>query len=961
MDASRWHRIQEILAEALELEPARRPALLRDRCAGDAALADEVQQLLEASEESDAYFGDLRARAGMPDTEEGAAAEAPGREDGAGDGGSGGADEPTGPFRIGQRVGDYRVTGLIGEGGMGRVYRGIDVRLERKVALKVLGEHLADDEEHAARLRLEAQVLASLNHPNIGAIYDVEDLGARRVLVLEYVDGSSLAERLSIGPIPIQEAAEIALQISEALDAAHDRGVIHRDLKPANVMLTPTGLVKVLDFGIARTVHPLSSPGRDASPVPTPERTLTEVGHVLGTIAYMSPQQIRGRPADRRADVWAFGALLFEMLAGRRPFQGRDRAETLARILEREPEWSDLPRTTPAVLRALLERCLDKNARTRLQGIGEARVVLERYVHDPQAASAPAQGPTRRSRRVASAWIAGLVALAALGGWALGRSRSPRPDAPRQIPLPLTEGVLSPDGRDIEFVRDGYVWVLSLSDGVERQLEGTLGALNVFWSADGSEIGFRRDDILWRVGLDGSAPRQLVALPRGVYYQAGWSPGGRIVFSVPDGLHELSAAGGVATSILARDLAQEPPFRDPEMLPSGGLVFAQAPLARLQIFRNGERRTLVELPGDELRFPQYSPTGHLVFSRGDDVWAVPFDEPRGEVTGDPFLLLADAQAGHASPDGALLVVRVQRRRSQLVWVDREGRVIGRIGRPQLEISAPRLSPDGVHAAAAGIEGERRQIWIYDLGAGTRAPLTVSDDGAQDYPFWSPDGQQLGYTAEQQGRTRLVVRRVDGTGSPRTFDEGPGGGGVVGSFSPRGTHLIYQRRDELTGADIWSLPVVGDANPTPLVQTDQHEGDATLSPDGRLLAYLGGRTGFPEVFVTTYPAGRGRWQISLDGGREPRWSADGRELFFWDEDDLMLVRVTRSDDVPVFSAPERLFGVEGTRLRGRDNYDVAADGRFLMVQYDARDFARPSSRVFLIEDWVRALGPGATGS
>ena len=979
MDAKRWHQIQEILAEALEVEPAARSDLLGARCGGDARLEREVRDLLEAAEASEEYFGELRMRAGIPDEDAHVGRGRPG-DDGArgvqadaapsagGSPGRGPArpppepdDEPARPrplsIQIGQRVGDYRVTGLIGEGGMGRVYRGVDVRLERKVALKVLPERLAGDEEHAARLRFEAQVLASLNHPNIGAIYDVEDLEDQRVLVLEYVDGSTLAERLSIGPIPILEAAEIALQITEALDAAHDRGVIHRDLKPANVMLTPTGAVKVLDFGIARTVHPLSSPGldRDASPAPGVGHGLTEAGHVLGTIAYMGPQQIRGRPADRRADVWAFGAVLFEMLAGRRPFRGSDRAETLARILERQPAWSELPRGTPAVVRALLERCLDKNSRTRLQGIGEARVVLERFLAHPTADAVPAPVPAGRGRRVASAWIAAALALAGLGGWSLGRARLPEPAPARQIPLPLSEGVLSPDGGHVEFIRDGSIRVLSLGDGVERPLEGTLGALNVFWSADGTELGFRRDDILWRVGLDGARPRQLATLPRGVYYQAAWTPDGRIVFSMPLGLYEVSAAGGAPLPVLERDPAVDPPFRDPEALPSGGVVFAQAPLARLQLFRDGERRTLVELPGEELRFPRYSATGHLLFTRGEDLWALPFDEAAGETTGEAFMLLANAEGGHPSPDGALLVVRNRRRSSRLVWVDREGRALERIGRPQLDISAPRLSPDGTRAAASGVEGERRQVWIYDLAAGTRAPLTVSDDGAQDFPFWSPDGQQVGYTAEHQGLTRLVVRRVDGTGTARTFDEGPGGGGVVGAFSPRGTHLIYQRRDEVTGADIWSAPLVGDANPRAVVRTDQHEGDAILSPDGQLLAYLGGRTGFPEVFVTTYPGGRGRWQISLDGGREPRWSADGRELFYWDENELMAVRVARDGDVPVFSAPTRLFTVEGSRLLGRDNYDVAADGRFLMVEIEAEDFAEPAARVYVVEDWVRTLG------
>lgn len=951
MDARRWHQIQEILAEALEVEPEARPDLLRARCEGDPGLEGEVLDLLEAAEASGEYFGELRVRAGIPEEDAAAvAAAAAGEPEPDPD-----AERAVPSIRIGQRVGDYRVTGLIGEGGMGRVYRGVDVRLERKVALKLLPDRLAGDEEHATRLRLEAQVLASLNHPNIGAIYDVEELGDQRVLVLEYVEGSTLAERLSIGPVPVLEAAEIALQIAEALDVAHDRGVIHRDLKPANVMLTPTGSVKVLDFGIARTMHPLSSPGRDLSPVPGVDHALTETGHVLGTIAYMSPQQIRGRPADRRADVWAFGAVLFEMLAGRRPFRGSDRAETLARILERAPAWSDLPRGTPDLLRGLLERCLDKNSRTRLQGIGEARVVLERFLADPAAESAAARAPERRSRRVASAWIAAALALAGLAGWSLGRVGAPEPAPARQIPLPLTEGVLSPDGRHVQFTRDGSIWVLSLADGVERPVEGTLGALNVFWSADGSQLGFRRDDILWRVGLDGAAPRQLVTLPRGVYYQAAWTDDGRIVFSMPGGLYEMSAAGGVARPLLERDPAEDPPFRDPEALPSGGVVFAQAPLARIQLFRDGERGTLVELPGEELRYPRYSTTGHLLFTRGDDLWAVPFDEAAGETTGEPFMLLANAEGGHPAPDGTLLLVRARRRSSRLVTVDREGRILERIGRPQLEISAPRLSPDGIHAAASGFEGERRQIWIYDLSAGTRAPLTVSDDGAQDYPFWSPDGELVGYTAEHQGRTRLVVRRVDGTGTPRTLDEGPGGGGVVGAFSPSGTHLIYQRRDELTGADIWSVPLVGDANPRPVIQTDQHEGDATLSPDGELLAYLGGRTGFPEVFVTTYPAGRGRWQISLEGGREPRWSADGRELFFWDENDLMVVRVTRDGDVPAFGAPVRLFGVEGTRLLGREHYDIAGDGRFLMVEIEPQDFREPAARAYLIEDWVRTLG------
>jgi serine/threonine-protein kinase len=896
----------------------------------------------------------------------------------------------------GTKLGQYEIRELIGKGGMGEVYRAHDHKLKRDVALKLLPEQFARSPERLARFRREAELLASLNHPNIAAIYGVEDEGDKHCLVMELVLGETLAERLQSrdregaglwkpsatgtvphGGLPLEEALPIALQIAEAVEAAHEKSVVHRDLKPANVKITPQGKVKVLDFGLAKALADDEAPEDEiSSSAPTISPSRTEPGVILGTAAYMAPEQARGKKVDKRADAWAFGCVLYELLTGQGAFQRRhpspDREggvpqipldtvqDVLARVLQSEPDWSLLPETTPASVRSLLRRCLQKDVQRRLQHIGDARIDLEEIIAAaaaltlpaPAAAAAPPPRALRRWVLLSGLACLILVAVTGLVVWNL------RPALPRQpvsrlvVPLPPNEQLagidrsilaLSPDGSHLAYIaRGGGVQQLYLRamDGLEtRPIPGTEGALNPFFSPDGQWIGFFAGGKLKKVSTSGGATLTLCDATD--HRGASWGPNETIAFTptVAGGLWQVSAAGG-APQKLTTLKEGEISHRWPQFLPGGKAVLftvgtggsyddAQIAVQRLE---TGERHVLIR--GGT--YARYVPTGHLVYYRAGTMMAVPFDPVRLEVTGTPVPVLEGvmsstggsgaAQFSFASL-GSLVYVPggPQAGERMLVWVDRKGAETP-LPAPSRAYDDPRLSPDGRQVAL--IEGATNDVWVYDIPHATLTRLTF--EGAADVPLWTSDGKRIVYVSAKAGARGLFWKPADGSGPEErlmTSEFGP----LSSSVSPDGQTLAFYEPRPTTGNDIWVVPLKGERKPKPFLQTPFSEGAPMFSPDGRWLAYSSDESGRSEIYVRPFPGPGGKYQVSTEGGIAPVWARNGRELYYYNGDKTMAVDITTQ---PTFRAgtPEMLFERPGYNSGARADYDIAPDGqRFLMLQ------------------------------
>jgi Tol biopolymer transport system component/aminoglycoside phosphotransferase (APT) family kinase protein len=933
MDEERFQQIQETLAAALERPAAERSAFLEERCGDDRELRSEVESLLAASDEADGYFSGLAGRAGLDEATADIEAET--------------------TSLVGQTISRFEVTGELGRGGMGTVYRAVDTRLQRQVALKLLPDEVADDEEAVARFQREARLLAALNHFNIAALYDLERADGRWCIVLELVEGDDLSDRLRAGPLPVDEALQVARQVAEALEAAHARGVVHRDLKPGNIKVTEDGTVKVLDFGIAKALDTRPGKQPDVTPSPTELLASTRAGRVLGTASYMSPEQARGKTVDPRSDIWAFGVVLFEMLAGQRPFEGDDPAQTLARIIEREPEWDALPDDTPAPVRALLERCLTRDPRQRLQAIGEARIVIDAHRAHAEGGRTSERRPRapRDARRGPLPLLvaAAAVVVVAMLAWNL----RPTPDnggpAFREfllaIPMDASTPRISPDGSMMYYLLDAHVWVRSFGQLEGRRLEGSAGALNTMWSPDSRFVLFRRDDQLWKIPVEGGNPQRICDVPPGVYYQAAWAPDDTIYFILPEGMYRVSAAGGTPVLVLARDGREEPPWRDPTALPDGTIVFAVTRESRFDAWDGRQRSVAFQDSGGQVRYPSYSSGGFLLYSKLDSgIWAVPFSSARAAATGEPFMVAADANVASVSNDGDLVYMREAPQIRQLVWVDRNGVVQERLSTPQTGMAEPALSPDGRRVAVSAVAGGRTDIWIHDLDSGSLAQLTLAVSERNQNPFWHPSGKRIGFNRAVGTENSLWMRSID-SGEERQVAED----GIYGAFTPGGEYLLVHNRVEETGADIWLL--AGDGSESrPFLMTRQHEGRPRVSPDGRLLAHLGGPTGAPQVFVRTLPQGDSFWQVSTDTGNAPRWSSTGNEIYYWQDEELMAVAVDTSASVPRFGRPQALFDASPRRLVPQ-HYDVGADGRFLMLQSVPADGASLPRGAVYVENWA----------
>jgi eukaryotic-like serine/threonine-protein kinase len=895
---------------------------------------------------------------------------------------------------IGRNLAHYRITAAIGAGGMGEVYRATDTRLGREVALKVLPKAVAAEPDRLARFDREARLLASLNHPNVAQLYGFETAGAEdgttiHLLTMELVEGEDLAERLKRGPIPLEEALAIAKQIAEALEEAHEKGIVHRDLKPANVKVTNDDAVKVLDFGLAKAVEADAAP-LDISTSPTISRVATQAGVLLGTAAYMSPEQAKGKPVDRRADIWAFGCVLYEMLSGQSTFAGETVTDTLAAVIKEEPDWSRIAVGAPMRLRILLQRCLQKDPRQRLRDIGDARIVLDEVLSGtPDAALAAAPRVTGPLWRRALPWAVAALLLFALGPIAFLYLRQPPTTPPpvARLQIQLSEGMslggnfaLSPDGRQLAFVAAG-------SDGVERLWIRPLDSLEArplpgadsdspnlppfFWSPDSRFIAFQSSGSLEKIDVTGG-PAQPLSDVHGTAVGGSWNRDGIIIFPQARGpIFRVSADGGSATPVTALD-ASRGDITDsyPVFLPDGRhflyVRLAAAPHSGIYLgsldVKPSEQPTTRLLP--DTAMPVYVPSsdaapGYVLFVRNSVLLAQPFDERHLELSGEPVVV-----ADHVGSEGGfgffsasrtgMLVYRNGRQEQylQFRWFDRQGKVLGSVGEPGGYITAV-LSPDGTHAAISRFGEIPTNIWLLDLLRGTSTRLTFGSSAL--WPVWSPDGSAIVFSS----RGNLYRKLANGAKEEELILQG--GEPAPTSWSRDGRFLLYSVVDPKTNADLWVLPLAGDKKPVPLLRTGFNEQEGHFSRDGRYVVYTSDESGRNEIYVCQFSSDSAgsaaelgaKWLISNSGGSEPRWRGDGKEIDYRASDGrLMTVEVVTT---PAFhaGAPVALFQTPPAYgPAGLPRWDVTPDGRrFLFATPGEQAAAAPFTVVL---NWQAAL-------
>jgi len=850
----------------------------------------------------------------------------------------------------------YRLVERLGAGGMGVVWRAVDTTLDREVAIKVLPDAFALDAERLARFEREAKLLASLNHPNIATVHGLHEARGVRFLAMELVAGEDLAERLTRGRVPVDEALRIAHQMAQALEAAHESGVVHRDLKPANVKITPAGAVKVLDFGLAKAFA--ADPGaRAASPSHSPTITSagTLAGVILGTAAYMSPEQAKGKEVDRRADVWAFGVVLYEMLRGRRLFEGETISETLAAVLMKEIAWDALPADTPPRIQRMLRRCLQRDPRSRLRDMGDARLVIEEVL-----AGADREEIQRRPRSWSAALWAASVLAAIATGVALDRF-VPRPAPARplrkfELSVPDVDVArISPDGRRVAYVSDGKLWVRDLDRLESRPLDGTEGAGVFFWSSDDAWVAYLADSKLWKAPAGGGKPTMICDLPgpEGNFWGAGgvWDRDGTILFTTGrTGLQRVSAQGGDPRSVLEPQPVEERAFHGVNALPDGrGVVFVvqrtgegRPKLDTLAVYAAGKKKILLQVEGQWLMAPVYSSTGHILFRREPDnpgIWALPFSPSDLEVTGEPFLVVANGGPPSVAADGTLVYIPGGSEGDvQPAWVDRGGKLLGTIGEPLSARLFPVLSPDAGRVALTMDDGNKSDVWVYDVIRGTRARLTSTGDAT--HPGWSPDGKRIVYhRGKSTADFHLWLASADGTAQAE--DLGPGWNG---SFTPDGKSIVHIRKS----GEISVLSLDGDRRSFPIPNVQDGAMGRQVSPDGRYLAYVSWDSGSPEVYLTRFPAGDGRWQVSVGNGAVPRWDGSGRRLFYARDHDILEVDVASGAE-PRLGMPKKLFTRKRHFGSGISGFDVTADGqRFVVFQNAGEQEFAPT--IAVIENW-----------
>jgi serine/threonine-protein kinase len=872
----------------------------------------------------------------------------------------------------GTKLGPYEVREQVGAGGMGEVYLAQDTKLKRDVAIKMLPEQFAQDPDRLARFRREAQVLASLNHPNIAAIYGLEESGSQPCLVMEYVPGETLRDRIvRDGPVPMEEALGIASQICEALEHAHEKSIIHRDLKPANVKLTPEGKVKVLDFGLAKAFAPDASSGQGPyldsnSPTVAPGASPTLPGVILGTAAYMSPEQAKGKAVDRRSDIWALGCVLYELITGKPAFDGETVTEVLGSVLKAEPDWAALPKGTPPTILTLLRRCLTKDAANRSRDAGELRLQIQdaRFASAPSTSTVmgPAPAATRRRWLMLGALACVLVAaIAGMAVWSLRPAASARPVErvtsalpPSMTIVPGNAGLLalSRDGSRLAYVAVGpgspselYLRAMDAPEAI--RLAGTEAAQDPFFSPDGQWVGFfpAGPGVLKKISVSGGTPLTLCVVSANSRGGA-WGLDDTIIFGTQatGGLFKVSAAGGQPEPLTTL-LPGETSHRWPQFLPDGKTILFTVGTsgnydeAQIAVQRLDSREHKIVVRGGTSG--RYIPSGQLVYYRAGTLMAVPFDTDTLEVKGSaaPVIegVLGNPLYGTAqftfSYSGSLAYLpgSSQFVTQSMVWVNRQG-VATPLPAPPRSYRAPRISPDG-RQIAVGIGND---VWIYEIARDTLTRLTFEKSNAGTAANWTPDSKRIVFPSDRAGPVNLFWKPVDGSGPEERLTTSSNLQ-RASSFSPDGRFHVFTEVDPKAASDLWILPMDGDRKPRVFLQTPAAESSGQFSPDGRWIAYVSNESGRPEVYVRPFPGPGGKWQISSEGGTELAWNPKGKELFYRTGAQKEEMMVVDYQTEPTFSAgkPRLLFEgnyVANAPTSGGAFYSVSPDGqRFLMTQ------------------------------
>jgi Tol biopolymer transport system component/predicted Ser/Thr protein kinase len=975
---NRFEQVRQIFDEALTRPPEARAAYLAEACAEDAGLAREVAALLAAQAVAGSF---LSVPPGV------------------------GAFEAS--LTPGARLGSYEVLSIIGVGGMGEVYKAHDTKLGRVVAIKILPDAVARDADRVARFEREARALAALNHPNIAALYGLEHADDRQFLVMELVDGETLAERVTHGPLLVEDALRIALQIAEALETAHEAGIIHRDLKPANVKITRDERVKVLDFGLAKITEP-DPAAADLTRSPGVNAMVSRSHVILGTAAYMSPEQAKGLGADRRSDVFSFGVVFYEMLSGRRPFEGETAPEILASVLTREPDFATLPANVDSRISELVRRCLDKTPKRRWQAIGDVRAEIELVLTSPRRAATPDAGAASTRpmwRRVmpiaATAFVAS--ALGVITGW---NARPTRALAVARSTFTLAEGQqftttgrqltdISPDGTQIVYVANQRLYVRKMSELDARPIPGAelRGIGNPIFSPDGRSVAVSTTNAgepnanpsIRTLPVSGGAPATIC--PAEGVFGMSWGADGIVFGQGRKGIMRVSASGGqpeLLVSVKEGELAH-----GPQMLPGGqAVLFTLATATGLdrwdkaqvvvQTLESGERKTLIDGGSDG----RYVPTGHLVYAREGVVFAVPFDVRRLEVTGRPIPIIEGVRrsvgdlTGTAhfsfSNTGSLVYIpgaaSTRAPQRDIVLVDRKGGV-ERLKLPSGPYESPRISPDGKRIAFGSDDTKDASIWIYDL-SGTTSMRQLTFGGRNRFPIWSANGERVVFQSDREGDLGMFWQRADGTGAAeRLTRPEPGVSHVPESWSRTGDRLLFGVTEgrviglaggERSTASLWTFSLQ-DRKALPFGEVRLSATlplpNAVFSPDGQWVAYSSNEMGAgpPSVFVQPFPATGAKYLIG--SGRDPIWSQDGQEILFWQGGGEFVASSVSTHTSFTFGRPQPLptgflFGRPGPT-----NYDIAPDGRRFIGVVDAeRDQSGSAAapKIQVVINWFEEL-------